>query len=156
MTDKELKRLGRAELIDIVYELQLRNEQCQEQIAQLQAQLDEKLLKIENAGSIAEAAIAVNKVVEAAQAAADQYLESIHAANAGMDKRLDDARRASEELLAAAEKRADEIVRDAEFKGKMIVEQAQKNANEHWDSFQKKADELIRAHEELSRLVKKD
>lgn len=156
MTDKELKRLGRAELIDIVYELQLRNEQSQEQIASLQARLDEKLLKIESCGSIAEAAIAVNRVVEAAQAAADQYLESIHAANADMDKKLDDAQRASEELLAAAEKRADEIIREAEIRGKTITEQAQKKADEHWNEFQRKADELISAHEELRRLVKKD
>lgn len=77
MTDKEFKRLRRAELVEIVYELQKQNEEKDKQIQALQAQLDERVLQVSTAGSIAEAALRVNKVFEAAQAAADQYLLSL-------------------------------------------------------------------------------
>ncbi len=77
MTDKELRHLSRAELIDIIYELQKRNNEKEAQMQEMRNALDERTLRISKAGSIAEAAISVNGVVEAAQAAAEQYLASI-------------------------------------------------------------------------------
>lgn len=77
MTDRELRRLGRAELVDIIYELQSRNQQCEAEIEKLQKALDDKILKIASAGSIAEAALKLSGIFEAAQAAADQYLASL-------------------------------------------------------------------------------
>lgn len=79
MTDGELRRLGRAELVDIIYELQSRNQQCEAEIEKLQKALDDKILKIASAGSIAEAALKLSGIFEAAQAAADQYLASLEA-----------------------------------------------------------------------------
>ena len=79
MTDRELRRLGRAELVDIIYELQSRNQQCEAEIEKLQKALDDKILKIASAGSIAEAALKLSGIFEAAQAAADQYLASLEA-----------------------------------------------------------------------------
>ena len=79
MTDRELRRLGRAELVDIIYELQSRNQQCEAEIEKLQKALDDKILKIASAGSIAEAALKLSGIFEAVQAAADQYLASLEA-----------------------------------------------------------------------------
>lgn len=80
MTDKELRRLSRADLIDVIYELEKKNLDYQQQIQKLQEALDEKILKLSSAGSIAEAALKLNGVFEAAQAAADQYVASLQAA----------------------------------------------------------------------------
>lgn len=77
MTDRELRRLGRAELVEIIYTLQKQNAACQAENSRLQAALDEKNLKIANAGSIAQAALSLSGIFEAAQAAADQYLASV-------------------------------------------------------------------------------
>lgn len=88
MTDKELKRLSRVELIDIIYELQKQKEAADAQVVQLQDQLNTRELHIAEAGSIAEAAISVNGVFEAAQAAADQYLFSVKAATANMSEKM--------------------------------------------------------------------
>lgn len=79
MTDKEFRRLSRAELIDIIFALQKQQEALQTENARLQHELDEKKLKISNAGSLADAVIAINGVLEAAQAAADQYIISVKA-----------------------------------------------------------------------------
>lgn len=74
MTNKELRRLSRAELIDILFELQTQNENLTAENRELAAQLESRQLQITEAGSIAEAALRLNGVFEAAQAAADQYV----------------------------------------------------------------------------------
>lgn len=79
MTDKEFKRLSRVDLIDIIYELQRQKEAAEAQADQLRQRLEEKEIRIAKAGSIAEAALQINGIFEAAQAAADQYLASVRA-----------------------------------------------------------------------------
>ena len=49
----------------------------QQELAEARQQLEERRIMTEEAGSIAEAALRINRVFEAAQAAADQYLENI-------------------------------------------------------------------------------
>ena len=70
MTDKELRRLGRPELIEIIYQLEKSQEESRQEIARLQARLQDRTLRLSEAGSIAQAALQVNGVMEAAQAAA--------------------------------------------------------------------------------------
>ena len=70
MTNKELRKLSRAELIDILFELQTQNENLTAENRELAAQLESRQLQITEAGSIAEAALRLNGVFEAAQAAA--------------------------------------------------------------------------------------
>ncbi len=77
MTEKEMKRLKRAELLEMLVEQMKENERLKEQLREKEEELQNRKIKIDQAGSIAEAALALNGVFEAAQAAAQQYLESI-------------------------------------------------------------------------------
>lgn len=77
MTDKEFKKLHRADLIEIIYEYQRREKAMQEEIASLRAQLGERSLKLKDAGSIAEAVIRLNALFETAQKTADDYVEQV-------------------------------------------------------------------------------
>ena len=77
MTEKELKRLSRAELLELLLEQVEENEALRAEIANLKGQLEDRAIKIENAGSIAEAALRLNGVFEAAEAAAKQYVDSL-------------------------------------------------------------------------------
>ncbi|MBR3045151.1 MAG: hypothetical protein IKI45_11795 [Oscillospiraceae bacterium] len=77
MTDKEFKKLHRADLIEIIYEYQRREKAMQEEIASLRAQLEERSLKLKDAGSIAEAVIRLNALFETAQKTADDYVEQV-------------------------------------------------------------------------------
>lgn len=77
MTDRELKKLSRAELLELLLEESRENERLRGQLKKAKELLASKTIKIENAGSIAEAALALNNVFEAAQKAADQYLENV-------------------------------------------------------------------------------
>lgn len=79
MAEKELRRMNRAELIEIIYALQQREQSLQQQIASLEKQLAEKKIILKEAGNIAEAALRLNNIFASAQAAADQYLQSVRA-----------------------------------------------------------------------------
>ena len=155
MTDKELKRLSRVELIDIIYELQKQKEAADAQVVQLQDQLNTRELHIAEAGSIAEAAISVNGVFEAAQAAADQYLLSIKAATANMTEKMEAAEKQRQSILQAAEQQARETLRAAEQQAQKVVADADRQAEEKWACFERRANELIEAHAELQALVRR-
>ncbi len=114
MTDKELRRLGRADLIDIIFELRKRCDEYEAENSSLKKELAQKELRVSEAGSIAEAALRLNGVFEAAQAAADQYVASVHAAMRGA------ADRQSASILEAARKQAERIVAEAERKARQI------------------------------------
>ena len=77
MTEKELKRLSRAELLELLLEQVEENEALRAEIADLKGQLEDRVIKIEDAGSIAEEALRLNGVFEAAEAAAKQYVDSL-------------------------------------------------------------------------------
>ena len=83
MDDKEFRKLHREDLIEIIYQYQRREQRLTQENELLKNQLKEKAITIQEAGSIANAALALNGVFEAAQKAADQYLLSLKALHEG-------------------------------------------------------------------------
>ena len=79
MTDKEFKRLSRAQLIDIIYQFQLQVDKLTEENKNLERKLQDKRLRLKNAGNIADAALEINNCFRSAQNAAEQYLNEIKA-----------------------------------------------------------------------------
>lgn len=77
MTDKELRRLSRGELLELLLEKTKEVEQLREELKQARTQLASREITIQNAGSIAEAALQLNGVFQAAEEAAAQYLENV-------------------------------------------------------------------------------
>ena len=108
MTDKEFKRLSRAQLIDIIYQFQLQIDELNEQKQALESELTDKRLRLSNAGNIAEAALEINNCFRSAQNAAEQYLDEIKAiredAEAEREQILSSARAEAEAIIEAAKK----------------------------------------------------
>ena len=77
MKDKELRHLSRSELLEMLLVQVDENKKLKMQLNEMQAQLDNRQILMNEAGSIAEAALQLNGVFEAAQNAAAQYLENI-------------------------------------------------------------------------------
>lgn len=75
--EKELKKLSRVELLQMLVHQTKEVEKLREQLEIAENKLKEKEIMLTKAGNIAEAALKINKVMEAAQAAADQYLQNI-------------------------------------------------------------------------------
>ena len=86
MKEKELRRLKRVELLDMLIEQGRLVDAQAEEIKQLKAQceelnrkLEERMVSLEKAGSIAEASLKISKVFMAAEDAAKIYLENLRA-----------------------------------------------------------------------------
>ena len=77
MTDRELKKLRRADLLEILVEQSREIEQLKAELEETRKELDNRMIIIEKAGSLAEAALQLNHIFEAADAAARQYLENV-------------------------------------------------------------------------------
>ena len=77
MISKELKKMSRRELMDIIYQMKKNEQQMQEEIASLQEALQDKRISLSVAGSVADAAASITNVFSAAQMTADLYLQDI-------------------------------------------------------------------------------
>lgn len=108
MTDKEFKQLSRAQLIEIIYQLQLQLDGLTERNQALEDALADKRLRISNAGNLAEAALEINDCFRSAQNAAEQYLNEIklmrEETEAERQRILAQARAEAEEIIAGAKK----------------------------------------------------
>ena len=106
MTDKEFKRLSRAQLIDIIYQLQLQIDKLNEEKQALENELEDKRLRLQSAGNIAEAALEINDCFRSAQNAAEQYLNEIKAIREETDTErqriLKEAKAEAEAIIAGA------------------------------------------------------
>lgn len=135
MTDKELRRLSRQNLIELLCRQKKEDEALKNQIAELRALLADRRIKIENAGTLAEAMISVNGVMDAAQKAAEQYLEEIKTAQANTEKECSELLAKTKEACARREEEADRQI------------------CEKWIEFENKAENYIHMHAELETLM---
>lgn len=77
MTDKALRKMRRGELLELLLIQMSENERLQAELDAAHAALKNRTIVAEQAGSIAEAALQLNGVFAAADAAAAQYLDNI-------------------------------------------------------------------------------
>ena len=76
---QDLRRLSRKQLLELLLRQTRRVDELELKLAEAERRLEQRRITELEAGSIAEAALRLNGVFEAAQAAADQYLENIRA-----------------------------------------------------------------------------
>ena len=77
MTEKELMKLKRSELLEIMLAQSREIDSLREELAQTKKKLADKRIKIKEAGSIAEASLQLTRIFEEAQKAADLYVENV-------------------------------------------------------------------------------
>jgi cell division septum initiation protein DivIVA len=106
MTDKEFKRLSRAQLIDVIYQFQLQVDKLTEQNKKLERELADKRIRLSEAGNIADAALIINDCFRSTQNAAEQYLSEIKMIR-------DEAETEKERIIAQAKMKAAAIIADA-------------------------------------------
>lgn len=113
MISKELKKLSRRELVDIIYQLKKNEQEKQDQITSLEEALREKRIRVSVAGSIAEAAVDITNVFSIAQTTADLYLHEISCMKEETEqecaKMLEDARKKVEQILTEGKTQCDEL-----------------------------------------------
>lgn len=120
MTEQELKKLKRYDLVKLLLDQKKENERLENENKELKKKLDERLLKMEESGSLAEAVLELNQVFESADSAARQYKASLQKAYYQIDSMKKETRTYCEEL----------------------VEQAKTEANWYWDRIARRLEEL--------------
>lgn len=77
MTKKELKKLSRADLLELLIEQSEELNELRARLTIAEESLKNREIAVSRAGSIAEASLILNGVFEAAQAACEQYLDNV-------------------------------------------------------------------------------
>ena len=85
MTEKELKKLNRKQLLELLLVQTARADKLEQKLLRMEERLASRTIAEVEAGSIAEAALRLNGVFEAADAAAAQYLENIKRLSARLE-----------------------------------------------------------------------
>ena len=130
MTDKELKKLTRAELLELLLLQTRRADTLEEELKEAKIQLESKEITIDNAGSIASAALQLSGIFEKAEAAAAEYLENIKMLSDKQNKvcaRLEsESRKKAEEMIAEAEAECEKKKQAADAYCKAVTQKIQK------------------------------
>ena len=85
MKNSELKKLSRRELLEILVEQSKEIDRLRSSLDEAETKLNNREIIISQAGSIAAASLRLNNVFDAAQRAADQYLDSIRSMHDQME-----------------------------------------------------------------------
>jgi hypothetical protein len=111
---KELRRLSRRELVDVIYQLKKNEQEMQEKIQQMEQALEDKRIRLSVAGSIAEATASVTNIFAAAQNTADLYLHEISCMKAETQLQctqiLEEAKQQAEKILEESRMHHDEMM----------------------------------------------
>lgn len=117
MTQKELKHLSRGELLQMLIEQVEENQELKNALSQAQTELKNRRIALDNAGSIAEAALQLNGVFSAAQNACEQYLKNIRLyckqQKDAATRLVEESRAEAERLLAEARQECDRLRQEA-------------------------------------------
>lgn len=157
MTDQELKKLRRSDLLELLIAQEKENDQLREKVAQLEARLADRKIELEKAGSIAEASMQINGVFRAAQDAAAQYLENIQRLSGRQEeicrKLEDESRQAAQKRTAETEESCRRMEAETREKCQEMLSSAEEGAQRYWEAARQRMDEYCAAHEELLKLL---
>mgnify|MGYP001304133271 CR=1 FL=1 len=146
MTDNEIRRLGKTELLSILRDQEAELEQLRTQVAQLQSQQKSRIIQLEECGFIAEASLQINQIFRVAQASADQYLANIRQKEA-------DAENTATRVEAEANERAEAQIRATEIKCRQMEAESQRKAIAYWDALQLQLEQFYSSHEGLKNML---
>ena len=147
MTDKELQKLSRSALLEMLLEQSRENDRLRAQVEELARQLSDRQFKIDQAGSIAEASMQINQVFESAQAAAEQYLENIWALSGRQEQICrqleEESTQKANALLAETERKCRTMEAATTEKCARMTKEAEESADRTWADAQARIQKLI-------------
>lgn len=157
MTEKELRRLGRGDLLSLLLEQSRENQRLQEELQSAQNALADKTLCIENAGSIAEASLQLNGVFKAAEEACQQYKDNIMHLSRQQEtvcaQREKESREKAAQIIEDARKQAEETISNAQKQSAEMLEAAKTESQKYWDAVSAKLAKVSNEYEELRHLL---
>ncbi len=99
MTEKELKKLNRYELLEMLLAQSKKLARVEQELALAKAELERRDIAVSSSGTLAEAALKLNRVFEDADRAAQQYIESAQAQERQAAQILEDAKKEAQDII---------------------------------------------------------
>lgn len=166
MTGKDLKKLGRGDLLEMLLELSKENDRLRKENEQLLTRLEDRNLTIEKSGSLAEAVLQLNGVFEAAQAACEQYTRNIQNRHEHLEEHarqleqqtqekcnaaLAEAKQQSEAMIAEAQKKRDDMMAQTRQECDSLTAQTKEKCAAVFGKAKEQAQALLEASEKSSK-----
>ena len=129
MTKNDAKKLRRGDLLELLIEQTEENQRLMNKISQLEIKLSERVIVMEQAGSIADAALGLTEVFSQAQDSADRYLESIRRKQAEAEDALRRAQETAKQIEQKAQEEGQAALRKAQEEAQELTRQTQEKAN---------------------------
>ena len=130
MTEKDLRKLTRQDLLELLLEAEKENETLRAEVETLRAEAADKRLLLSKVGSIAEASLLLNEVFSAAQAAADQYVLNVKRVCEEKTERI----RQSDDIMLKAQADAKQLRAETEDIRRKMIRQAKEESDRYWDA----------------------
>lgn len=179
MTEKELKKLSRADLLELLLAQSRENEQLQIEFEKTKEQLANRNIAIDNAGSIAEASLKLTGIFQAAQASCALYMENIEELSARQEELCAKMERDCKERCEKKEKEVTErceqmeaevtakcerlkaettekctkMEMDTEERCTNMVADAKRKSQEYWDDVSGRVKEFYESYTGLKQLL---
>ena len=161
MNSRNGKHLSREKLLELLMERTKQVNELEDQLKQAEsevARLKEANESLEKEpGSIAQAALSLNRVFEDAQKAADQYLAAIAHRQQEQEQicqqTLADAQHEADRLVSSARQRAEELEAETARNCEELRTLARQAATENWAEILQKLDHLSVISSETQRLL---
>ncbi len=135
MTERELRRLSRADLLELLLAQRRENEQLRCLLDQTQSQLTDRTIQINNAGSIAEASLQLSGIFDAAQDSCKYYIENV--------------RQLNERQTAICQ----QMEQETKEKCDLMVREAEQKAQQCWENCSEKIKQLVASFEGLQQVL---
>ena len=121
MTDREMRKLSRTDLLELLLAQSRELTRLQAELDEANRQLQQRELMVSRAGSMAEAALLLNGVFEAADKACEQYKENL----------------IQQEAVCA------KMERETRIRCEKMLEEARQQAEAYWNAVNEKVDQLM-------------
>ncbi len=154
MTGKEMKKLRREELLEMLIEQTKRGDDLEQEIAGLRQKLESREIVLQEAGTLADAALQLNDIFKAADCAAAQYLENVQKLaerqKEALERAEEETRRRTERQLSEAAEKCRAMEAESEQKCLAMKQAAQREADAYWAEVSQRIEKYLEDHEELT------
>lgn len=159
LSDKELQRLKRVDLLELLLEQSKENESLKQmlkekdkEMKQLQKKVEGREIIMKEAGSIAEVSFQLNGVFEAAENAAKQYLDNLQAMHDKecyeFLKKEEEMEGRCQEMLELTSKRCDALLDETEQQCEQMLDETEQQCEQMLDEAERFCSERERETED--------
>lgn len=133
MTERQLRKASRPELLKMLQQSRQENDDLRQRLEQTQSQLQSRQLVVDQSGTLADAALKLSGIFEAAESACQYYTENIRT------------------LSGRQEEICRKMEQESREKCDRMLEQAKQMAKIYWDEYAEKCSRYMKAMENAQR-----